>query len=567
MPIDTPHPSVVRRLAQWKKIQIAVEGEDCVKSHGDVFLPRQYYKRHTERTNRIFDDYVRRATFPDYVGRTHRLVTKMCFHREPTITIPKAYKSILDNADGRGTKFKHYARQVVREMIAPGRVGCLVDVGVAGGSPYQTWYRAENCTKWWTARNEVTGAEELRRVIVKELRVVTDPEDPDDLIEIPVWRDFRLVVGQGLPQVIGFSGETMLAEPGESERDAYVEVVTWRRKKPRAESPELYPDGTIQFKRRPGDDDEMVVEGRPIVLQRAGQVLDFIPFKFGNPDSVCENPSIPIMLGVTNAALALYRNSADLENGRHWSGHAQAYLFGAKGRKTGGNKGSDLDEIEYGNGTVWVDQNENAKAGIFGVDSAFDSLEHGVEEKKQQIIEQGGQLIESKPTQLTATYTRSREDADKSAIAQVADTAEVLLTQMLVWQVWWANPGTRLEDLKKEIRVKLNPDQGISVTARDAKAWAEVNIINPTALTDQELFELFKRQGVYDDEMTFEEHKKQVALIKAERKLEQEEQMRASGGRVSADTEADMDEEAKGYESRQDTEMGDVSRQERRRRE
>src|SRR5262249_23215191 len=83
----------------------------------------------------------------------------------------------LDDSD-----FQTFARQVVEEVLALGRVGVLVDYADGNpGRPYLALYTAEACINWQA--RQVAGDTVLSRVI---LRVVGEEDTADEFVQAEI---------------------------------------------------------------------------------------------------------------------------------------------------------------------------------------------------------------------------------------------------------------------------------------------------------------------------------------------------------------------------------------------
>jgi hypothetical protein len=345
-------------------------------------------------------------------------------------------------------------------------------------------------------------------LVLRECTYEADPEDVDEVIEAERFRELRLV--DGAPPSVQLNGRSVQLDgpealEGYAPRPVYLIHQLW--KWPAVPRRSRYSRRGEVIKR------ELEPDGPPIVIVRQEAVLDFIPFVCMNPESIAYEPEPPLLLGIANTSLAMFRNSADLENGRHWTGRPQPYWFGIKEKGTRG--GTKAKEIEFGSTTVWTSDNENAHCGFASIGGeGLASLERGMETKKQSAIEQGARLVESRPAQLTATQSTLKDEADKSIVMTLAETAGNGATEALAIHVWWDMPGVTLAETRMVVRARLNPDRGVTMSPEGAKAWAEIQLFH-NGVSRRELFDLYKRHGVYDETVTWEDHQKMITADEA----------------------------------------------------
>ncbi len=147
MPVDSKHRQYQANWVKWRRVRDVVAGEDAVKARGESYLPRLEGQDFGADGYHAYRD---RAEFHEAAGRTLDGLTGAIFRKEPMITVPAGFADRLDRVTPGGLDFVTFAKLVVREVIAVGRYGVLVDTPGAGGEPFLAGYTAESIINWRT---------------------------------------------------------------------------------------------------------------------------------------------------------------------------------------------------------------------------------------------------------------------------------------------------------------------------------------------------------------------------------------------------------------------------------
>ena len=151
MPVNTTHPEYDLNLPAWLRARDVLAGEDAVKYAGEQYLPRLQDQGDGE-----YAAYKARASFFNATARTADGYLGLVFRRPPFIKVPeggsvlgKAMAGLVNDADMLGTSLADYARNVVKEVVAVGRAGTLVDwEGECEQRVYASLYTAEQILNW-----------------------------------------------------------------------------------------------------------------------------------------------------------------------------------------------------------------------------------------------------------------------------------------------------------------------------------------------------------------------------------------------------------------------------------
>jgi hypothetical protein len=116
------HPDYKTFSSKWKRTRDVIAGEDAVHTAGVAYLPK--LKDEGAREYQARRD---RTTFYNATWRTVSALLGMLFRKEPNIQVPTAIEDFLDDITQSGVPFNVFAEEVAFEVLAPGRVGILVD--------------------------------------------------------------------------------------------------------------------------------------------------------------------------------------------------------------------------------------------------------------------------------------------------------------------------------------------------------------------------------------------------------------------------------------------------------
>lgn len=471
MPVDCLHSSLTTQvLANWRTVRDCLEGEAQIKARGVVYLPKLHEQEPEE-----YNGYLNRAVFFNATGRTHEAMVGFIFRKPPTIEATPL-KDFLEDCDLAGTPFVGYARKVVTDVAAVGRAGSVVDWSEADGRPYVAFYPAEDIINWRYER--LGGCMRLTLLVVRECveRPSADPYLPE---VVEQFRVYRLVPGAP-------GNDTTPASPG------IVQAEVWQRVKAVHRT-----DGVKEAV--PGnaaaDTTLKQVDGR--TMTRRSQALPDIPFVFHGAEENSPKVGRAPLADISHINVAHFRNSADLENGRHVCGIPTPYAVGFA---------SD-GKYYLGSSHVWVSDNPDAKAGyIEFAGQGLDSLKDGLEEKQGQMASLGARLIEPQKKDAEAYETvQLRAAAETSALAKIGILGSESLTSVLDWAAWWTSPTADHPDsLKEEINIALNKD--FSSSAMDpAMLTALVGSWQQNAISRDTLFHNLQRGELYAEGRTMEE--------------------------------------------------------------
>lgn len=454
MPVEDMHPEVEYMAPLWSMVADCVSGPAAVKARDYDYLPPLDW---AEDGVRKYEEYKLRANFWN-VARRAKIGMEGLVHRKPMDMdfgdlriADDVLEEFLCDVTGCFESFDQHARTVFSSVLDPGRVGILVDAEPGGAHPFQRVYTGASIRNW---SEEMIGRER----VLTELRLDEQSREAgsgDDEFAFETVDRIRLV------RLVVRDGEHYL--PAEQR---YMTHQLYRESDGKA----------TRGKATRGA--KYVPEGEPIVIKRRNMTIPFIPFVCMNQGRLGMSPEPPILSDLCEILLSLYRNSADLE----WSMHRlppTVVTSGVKTRRPGSNDG---DTIELG-GYINL-SNEAAKAYIIQASSgALDGLRSLMDDKREEATLIAGRILERrKRVAEAAEAVRLQQAADASALAAMAMTTGLGLSEALAFQMWWAHgsatPGFEEVDYyRRNVNVSLASDfDALSMSADEALKWMQLEL-------------------------------------------------------------------------------------------
>lgn len=390
-PIDYTHAEYRFRFPQWQRTRDVLGGVDTLRQRITNYIPKlSGYEPHE------YDAYVKRASWYGATARTVAGLVGSVMRKPPTIQAPDDLLKQFQNITLTGVTIEAFIKTILSETIAPGRCGVLLDMPPENTNiqiPYTVFYHAEQIIDW--PDSPLPWMRERPFVTLKEY--VANPEDSDKLDE----RIILLSI---------------------NEANQY-QIQKFKKVKEKFEA-----------------------DGPPVIPKRKGQALGFIPFCYFNEDSLLARPSKSSSLDLVDLNLSHYRNSADLENGRHWLGCPQPWVTGEK---------APAKPLPIGNGQAWFFANEEAAVGMLEfTGQGLASLENAMSTKETLMAILGARMLEARQKQTEATQTvQLRQSGETSILQSTAMTVGQGMTKLAKWSAYWQGS----EDVE-DIAINLNSD-------------------------------------------------------------------------------------------------------------
>lgn len=432
----------------WTRCRTVAKGGDAVKEAGATYLPMLVDQEYSE-----YQGYLTRAVFFEATGRTIAGCLGGLFRRNPTIKAPiDEPEKYLDRLPVGSKGFVPFLQSIAQGVLETGRVGVLVDLPSTGGSPYLVKYETESIINW------------------RERTSTGDSKDSE--LELVVLREKHPVYGK---YVMG--SYTVYRVLRLNERGNYT-FQLWK------------------------EDEENTAKKTFIAITKEEEItkngvpLKFIPFYWINSRGNKAEVPVPPMLGLVDINLAHYRNSADLENGRHFTGIPTAWVAGFDP--------SQDNKLHIGSQYAWVSDDPQAKAGYLEfTGQGLKTLENGLQEKAGMMQVLGGRLLESQTPNVESAETHKlRRFGESSVLGTIASAISLGVSNAVNTAAWWEG----ISDERFEIIVQKDFD----FTNKDPALLKElIGGLQAGAISQETFFENAKKMGVYEaNDQYDEEHEK-----------------------------------------------------------
>lgn len=415
MPVDTTHHEYDAAHPDWSIVRDVMAGSRAVKEAGTTYLPRLSGDSDDE-----YRAYKMRAKFFNATARTHSSLAGFIFRKDPQFKVPDEMGGFMADATMTGLSFLEYCKEVARDVLSVGRIGTLVDFdGDTENRPYVCAYKAENILNWKLER--IKGRVVLTMLTLFEYDAEYYPsidgqkKAPDEYEQpqFQQWRVYRLEL--------------------DSEGNEFVTCTIYRKKE-------------NDKKRGP----EFVAIAKTVPTRR-GKALSAIPFIFHNAENGLPCIGKIPLLDMAEINLAHYRTSADLENGRHFTGLPTPWAAGFD---------ADDDELKIGSNTAWVTENSDAKVGYLEfTGQGLGALKEAIEEHERQMAALGAKMLEPESKKAEAFDTvAARQAAESSALTNATITCTETLSDVMQLVDWWLGTADSPEDLEDTVNVELNTE-------------------------------------------------------------------------------------------------------------
>lgn len=398
MSVETIHPLVMERLPYWTLIRDCIEGEMQIKKRGEIYLPRKSGQSQCD-----YDKYKARAKWADYTEQALNAMHGMIFRKAPVIEKPdnKDLESVLENFDREGHTFYQFASTACYDNMQTYFGGLLLDMPVVedviteydamhkGIRPYVKYYSGETLINW--KYDDESGSRKLCLVVLKE--VIEDHLDEFSHDEIVQYRVLDLF--EGIYRVRIFR----------TNEESFTPVA------------EMYP----------------VVRG---------EHLDYIPFEF-LPYNV---PQKPLLYGIAELNKHYYMQSADYENGVHYTTIPTGYI-------TGHSSDKDDTPLNLGADIILEIPNEQSKVGTLQfAGEGLTHCENAIATTLEQIGILGTRAVSpDKAMSETSDAAKIHRAGEHAKLATYArDVSEVFTRVLQIISNWMGIDG--------KINVTLNVD-------------------------------------------------------------------------------------------------------------
>lgn len=443
MPVESKHPSYNDRIDEWRMMRDVVRGSKAVKESGVAYLPMpDGFTVQSDSGTAMYGAYQMRARFPDIVRPTRLGMVGVIHRIEAQITIPKALEPMLEWATVDGLPIEAVHSQITAELLSHGRYSLLVDVSAEGSNiPYIAGYDAEALINW---------AEDRSLYVLDESGLEMEGFD---------WRDVK------------------------------------RHRVLRLEN------GAYTVEVHDNNAEQATQTYQP--MGRAGRRIEEIPFVVIGPTELALEPEDPPLLGVAEAALAIFRLDADYRHTLFRSGQ-ETFVVTGVGEK------DPLPTVVGAGVVIGLPVGADAKyVGIAG--NGLAAMRTALIDERESAVAAGARLFEggSKAAE-SGEALRLRYSAQTASLTTVAKASAAGLEKALRHAAVFvgANPD--------EVVVKPNL-KFVDTTLEPSQAKALTESWQAGAFSYETLYENLQRGGIASEERTADEEK---ALLETENPLE-----------------------------------------------
>lgn len=385
------HEEYTKYAHRWRTMRGSIGGEDVLKGLTGEFEPWEFIPKFSPHDKDRYDALIKRAIYYNFTGNTHSGFTGAVFRKPQTIKLPDTLEYMIKNADGTGAGLEQVSREVVSEVLSPGRNGLLVDLGKqAGSTAYIKRYAAEKILDWAVSVRDSQAI--LTKVVLEEPAVIRkeDKKQYRFLMLDESWRYYQVV---------------------------YAE------------------------------DEKTVIDDMSYPTKRDGSQLDYIPFQFFGSENNRPTVDKPPLFDIANINIGHFRNSADWEEFLHFHGQGTVFI-------TSEMSGQQFKEANPNGITIgaraghFIGPNGNAILLQMGAESA---LPDAMDRKVNQMIGIGAQFIDDSTTQQTATGTKVNASQRTSGLSKVVGNVVTGMQNVLAWTTDFmgGDPGKIEYDLNR----------------------------------------------------------------------------------------------------------------------
>jgi len=382
-----------------------------------------------------YSSYVLRAMYVNAIKNTVQGLVGAVMRIDPVIEAPNRVMELAEDITGTGVSLNDFISNMLSEQLLMGRQGVLVDR--TEDRAYLSGYTTEQITNWMN--DDV--------IVLKETYLQNDSQDPYEMEYMVQYRELLI------------------------DEDGKFLVRIWRDNNGWSIVDEVYPT-------------------------KVGQALDEIPFVALSGNELNLNPTQPPLLSLVDTNLSMYRTSADLEHGRHFTALPTPYVTGIDAES----------ELRIGSGSAWILPDSSSRAGYLEfTGQGLQALEKAVEEKRGIMASLGASLLQTQKAGIeSAESIRLRQNSEASVLVGAVLSVQEGIAKALGILAEW-------EGVSGDIKVALNTDfvdtkiESDDLTALMG-AWQTGAISHDTFLYNM------KKGEILPDETTIEDEKDLIDL-------------------------------------------------------
>ena len=452
MPVDTTNPTYDIYKNEWIKTRDACKGSVAVKSKKSQYLPVPDAETNPMGIDSIrYKQYLNRAVFTNYTGRTKNALVGAAFRKTPIIELPDGLEYLIDDATGDGLSLEQLAKDELNNLLETGRSLLLVDypqteegmsseqVSILNLTASIIPYKAEAVINWKT--DVIAGRNMLTLIVLEEPYLENSDEFSHE--SKMQYRVLRL------------------------KEEGYCQQI-YRDNEPYTE--EFYP--------RKSD----------------GSVFDYIPVTFvgsQNNDSTIDNAPLS---DIADVNMAHYKNSADYEESCFITGQPTLFIthsltqeqwneYNPKGIKIGSRAGHVLGDTGSAN---LLQANPN------------NLVMEAMKAKEQQMVAIGARIITDRGGNETAEGARIRFASENSVLGDIVGNLSSAIKSCIYWvgEFMGVDTDECVFIINREFYDKMVDPQTI---------MSLVTLLDRQIVSSQDIFDRLKAGGLIDAERQLED--------------------------------------------------------------
>lgn len=436
MKIDSYHPEYGLNVLLWELCRDCYLGEHQVKHKADTYLPRL-----SSQNDEGYKSYLKRTVYYPILSNTISGRLGQIMRKSPILKGSSRGQGWMTEKVTKDHKdIGAFVGKVLEELMKVGRVGILADFDEKTQNPYFSIYNAESIINWL----EDDG-------ILSEVHLVEESYVLDSVQEVKPERRVR---------------RCYIDDEGFYSVDVYrVPVI----------------GGTSKV--------ELMATYRPLQF---GNALREIPFVFVNPNSLLSDIEKPPLLDIALMSLAVYRNSADLEQILHTLAMPTPYGTGMEEEDLEG-------QFVIGPSEFKLIRSPEAKLGMLefngqGIDAVMESMSN----KFAHIASIGGDAsFTSNRAAENAETFRLRMSKETSAMSNIVLYAEKGINKLLGFASGWISPS-------EEMKININRDFLDAQMSADLLKTINESVVMGL-ISRKAAFEIRQKNEIYPDNWSFEQ--------------------------------------------------------------
>jgi hypothetical protein len=472
MPSSTKNAQYNLYYDTWQQTRDAVSGSVAIKEKRARYLPvpdgetgsegatnlRYANEEHKGTGTLRYRNYIKRAVYTNFTGRTKNALVGAVFRKDPTIMLPDAIAYLMEDATGDGLSLNQLAKDELSNLLEVGRAGFLVD---------------------YPQSAEGLSAEDVSAL---ELRASIVPYTAEQVIN---WKA-DLIAGRKLLTMVVLEEDY----PSE-ENDEFTHETKKQQRILR-----LKDDGYSQQLYR----EEAPYSEEFYPTKADGSRWMEIPFMFCGAKNNDYSVDTAPLADIAEVNLAHYRNSADYEESCFITGQPTLFIttslsaeqfaqMNPNGIKLGSRAGHVLGE----SGAANLVQAE-----------ANNIVREAMNSKLNEMVAIGARIVTDRGQNETAEGARIRFASENSVLGDVVNNLSEALEKCIYWVAEFMGVTGEIEFyLNTEFYDKsVDPQMIMSM----------VTLLDRELIGEADIFERLKAAGLVDPERTLD-------MVKSERGL------------------------------------------------